>query len=334
MNSLPAPIDIHTHLIPEHIPHFAERFGYGGFIRLEHHCPGCARMMKDDVLFREIEANNWDPAARIHDCDRHGVGVQVLSTVPVMFSYWTPGRDGAAVAEFLNDHLAEVVAGKPTRFEGLGTLPMQDTDLALRELDRFERLGLRGVQIGSNINQRNLDDPAFFPIFEEVARRGLALFVHPWDMMGSDDMKRYWLPWLVGMPAESSRALCSLIFGGVFERLPSLRVAIAHGGGSFPATLGRIQHGFDVRPDLVAVDNAVPPTEYLGKFWVDSLVHDPHDLANLLRLVGEDKIAVGSDYPYPLGEAVPGDLVRSMPWSDAVKAKVLRHNAEQWLYGS
>jgi aminocarboxymuconate-semialdehyde decarboxylase len=153
-------------------------------------------------------------------------------------------------------------------------------------------------------------------------------------MMGSDDMKRYWLPWLVGMPAESSRALCSLIFGGVLERLPSLRVAIAHGGGSFPATLGRIQHGFDVRPDLVALDNAIPPRDYLGRFWVDSLVHDPHDLANLLRLVGDDKIVMGSDYPYPLGEAVPGELVRSMPWSDAVKAKVLRTNAEAWLYGN
>jgi aminocarboxymuconate-semialdehyde decarboxylase len=135
----------------------------------------------------------------------------------------------------------------------------------------------------------------------------------------------------VGMPAESSLALCSLIFGGVFERLPKLRVAIAHGGGSFPATLGRIKHGFDVRPDLVAIDNPISPEKYLGQFWLDSLVHDPAMLDHIVSLVGENRVALGTDYPFPLGELEPGKLINGMPWSEQRKGKLLHGAALEWL---
>ena len=268
-------VDIHTHILPKDIPNFRERFGYGGFISLQHHKPSCARMYRDETFFREVDANCWDPNTRIQECDEQQVDVQVLSTVPVMFSYWAKPKDTLEVAMFLNDHIAEICVKNPKRFVGLGTLPMQDTQLALAELRRCKEIGLAGIQIGTHINERNLDDPEFFPIFEACQDLDMAIFVHPWDMMGRDSMSKYWLPWLVGMPAESSRAICSLIFGGIFERLPNLRIAFAHGGGSFPATLGRIKHGFDVRPDLVAIDNPVSPEKYLGQFWLDSLVHDP-----------------------------------------------------------
>jgi aminocarboxymuconate-semialdehyde decarboxylase len=198
-------------------------------------------------------------------------------------------------------------------------------------LECFASLGLVGVEIGSHVNDWNLDAPELFPFFEACARLNLAVFVHPWDMMAKEKMKKYWLPWLVGMPAESSLALCSLIFGGVLERLPHLRVAIAHGGGSFPYTLGRIQHGFEVRPDLVAVDNPISPREYLGKFWVDSLVHDPAMLQVLVDLFGANRVAVGSDYPFPLGEHLPGKLVESMPWDAPTKAWVNSGAALDWL---
>jgi aminocarboxymuconate-semialdehyde decarboxylase len=144
-------------------------------------------------------------------------------------------------------------------------------------------------------------------------------------------MKKYWLPWLVGMPAESSLAICSMIFGGVFERLPELRVAFAHGGGSFPSTIGRIEHGFRVRPDLVAVDNKVNPRDYLGRFYFDSLVHDPAMLDYLMELVGPGKIALGTDYPFPLGELEPGSLIHSMDYSSDVKAQLLHGSALNWL---
>ena len=315
------------------MPDWAEKFGYGGFIRLEHHCPGCAKMYKDNTFFREVEANCWDPQTRVNECDHHGVKMQVLSTVPVMFSYWAKPQDCLDLSMFLNDHIAEIVKSYPGRFEGLGTIPMQAPNLAIKELERCKRIGLKGVQIGTHIGEWNLDREELFPIFQEAERLGMAIFIHPWDMMGKDQMEKYWLPWLVGMPAESSRALSSLIFGGVMERLPNLRIAVAHGGGSFPATIGRIQHGFDVRPDLCAVDNQVSPSEYLGKFWLDSLVHDPKMLDYIVDLVGEDRVVVGSDYPFPLGEHVPGELVQSMPWDDSKKNKVLTHNALEWLNG-
>lgn len=174
-------------------------------------------------------------------------------------------------------------------------------------------LGLAGVQIGTHVNDWNLNEPALFEVFEAASKLGAAVFVHPWDMMGKDRMPKYWLPWLVGMPAEVSLAISSMIFGGVFERLPKLRVCYAHGGGAFPGTIGRIVHGFEVRPDLCAVDSDVNPREYLGRFYVDSLVHDSDALRYLLNLVGEDRVALGSDYPFPLGEDPPGKVMDSMP---------------------
>jgi aminocarboxymuconate-semialdehyde decarboxylase len=307
-------IDLHTHILPPSWPDLRRRFGYGGFVHLEHHGPGCARMMIDGRHFRDIESNCWDPEQRLRHCDQHGVGVQVLSTVPVMFSYWARPEHTLELARLLNDHLAEVVSGHPRRFVALGTLPMQAPDLAIHELERcVKKLRFPGVQIGTNVNGKNLDDATLFPIFKAAERLGACIFVHPWEMLGRDRMTKYWLPWLVGMPAETALAICSLICGGVFERLPALRWCFAHGGGSFAATLGRIEHGFLSRPDLCAVDNDKNPRHYLGKFYVDSLVHDANALLLLLRVLGDKCIALGTDYPFPLGEDKPGALIESLP---------------------
>ena len=268
-------LDIHTHILPKTWPDLKKKYGYGGWIQLEHSNVGCARMMRDDQFFREVESNLWDPEERIRECANHNVDVQVLSTVPVMFSYWAKPVDALDISKLLNDHIAGIIGQYPTRFLGLGTIPMQDADLAIKELERcIKDIGLIGVQLGSNVNGKNLDDEILFPVFEAASDMSAAIFIHPWDVMGKKNMEKYWLPWLVGMPAETSRAICSMIFGGVFERLPNLRVAFAHGGGAFPSTIGRVQHGFDVRPDLCAIDNDIDPIGYLGKFWVDALVHD------------------------------------------------------------
>jgi aminocarboxymuconate-semialdehyde decarboxylase len=325
-------IDIHTHILPKEIPDWKRRFGYGGFIELEHHKPCCARMLKDDGhFFREVEDNCWSAERRIEECENFGVDVQVLSTVPVMFSYWAKPRDGLEISKFLNDSIAEIVQKFPKKFIGLGTVPMQDTNLAIGELERCKQIGLVGVQIGTNVNQMNLGEPQFFDFFKACEDAEMAVFVHPWEMMGEKYMQKYWLPWLVGMPAETSRAICSLIFSGTLEKCKNLRICFAHGGGSFPATIGRIEHGFFVRPDLCASDNECNPRDYLGKIWFDSLVHDAPMLNYLVKLAGAEKVALGTDYPFPLGELEPGRLIESMPFDEETKATLLHGAALEWL---
>jgi aminocarboxymuconate-semialdehyde decarboxylase len=311
--SPPLKIDLHTHILPERWPDLEQRYGYGGFVHLEHHGAGRARMMRGQECFREIDDRCWSPGKRLEQCDLHRVHVQVLSTVPVMFSYWARPHDALDLARLLNDHIADVVQQHPQRFVGLGTVPLQDPQLAIGELERcVGELAMPGVQIGTHVNGWNLDQPELFPVLARAAELGAAIFVHPWDMLGRERMTRYALPWLVGMPAETALAISSLILGGVLGRLPNLRIAFAHGGGAFPATIGRIDHAHRARPDLVAQQEPLSPRRYLQRFYVDSLVHDPGMLRYLVGLLGAERIALGSDYPFPLGETVPGELIEGL----------------------
>jgi aminocarboxymuconate-semialdehyde decarboxylase len=317
--------------MPDKMPNWVQKFGYGEFIHLERrNCKAC--MMKGDRLFREVEDNCFDAGVRKMEMDETAVDIQVLSTIPVLFNYWAKAKDGLETSRFFNDHIAETVVKDKERFIGIGTVPLQDVELAIGEMERcVNELAMPGLEIGSNINAVNLHDPKFFPFYKRAEELGCSLFVHPWEMMGEQQMQKYWLPWLVGMPAETSRAICSMIFGGVFTKFPKLKVAFAHGGGSFPLTIGRIEHGFDVRPDLVAIDNEANPRNYIGQFWIDSLVHDRKAMQYILEVMGEDKVCLGSDYPFPLGEHHPGKLIEEMEVSNALKQKLLYQNALAWL---
>ncbi len=323
-------IDTHVHILPEDWPNLSEKYGVPGFPYLE--ATGeRTRIYRDGKFFREIWRNCFDAQLRIEEYQSFGIQVQVLSTVPVMFSYWAQPRHALELGQYLNDHIAALVDRHPRHFVGLGTLPLQAPELAIAELQRCRDIGLRGVQIGSHVNQWNLDAPELFAVFEAVQDLELALLVHPWEMMGSDAMPKYWLPWLVGMPAEQTRAICCLIFGGVLERLPRLKICFAHGGGSFPFNLGRIEHGFRMRPDLVAVDNPRGPREYVGRFYIDSVVHDAPAFEYLTRVIGVQNIMLGSDYPFPLGETHPGSLIERVPLGEEDRARIYHGTALEWL---
>ena len=325
-------IDTHAHYLPRDWPDLAAKYGDNRFPVIHHGDDGRHRIYKDGKFFREIWPKTWDPDVRIADYARFDVQVQAISTVPVMFSYTSKPQHALELHQSLNDHMAETCRSHRRHYAGIGTVPMQSARLAVQELERcMDQLDLQGVQIGSHINDWNLDADELRPFFEAAQDLDAAILIHPWDMMGTDTMPKYWMPWLVGMPAEQSRAACALIFGGVLEKFPKLKICLAHGGGSFPYTIGRIEHGFNMRPDLVAMDNPRNPREYFGKFFFDSCVHDPRALRYLIDTVGIDTVMLGTDYPFPLGEQEPGSGIAALGLDEASQARLYHGTALQWL---
>lgn len=326
-------VDIHNHILPDNIPDFKSEFGYGGFIKLQKMNNQEANMIKDSgEFFRAIKCNCWDSNLRIEEHKSWNLKVQVISTVPVMFSYFAKPKDGLKVSQFLNDNIASTISSNPENYLGLGTLPMQDPELASGEIERcLKDLNFSGFEIGSHINNWKLNAKELEPFYETANHYEIPLFIHPWEMPWTSE--EYWMGWLVGMPAETTRAINSLIFGGIMEKYPKIRFTFAHGGGSFPGTFGRISHGYDVKPDLVGRDNKVNPSEYIGRFWTDSLVHSEDALNYLVNFIGIDKVMLGTDYPFPLGELnYPGRLVEeNKVLNEEQKRKILGENALKWL---
>ena len=246
---------------------------------------------------------------RIADMDRMGIDVQAISVPPYQFYYWADPEVGRQAARDLNDHLAETVAQKPDRLVALGTLPLQNTEMAVAELERcIGELGMRGVEISTRVNNEELSSPRLRPFFEKAEELDCLIFIHPEGFSQRDRLAEHYFINLIGHPVESSLAIGQLIFGGVLDRHPGLKICIAHGGGYVPAYAGRMDHGYHARPDC-RVNIAKPPSEYLKKLYFDTMVFEPDQLAFLIERYGADHILLGTDYPYDMGEDNPLDLI-------------------------
>ncbi|SVC74062.1 uncharacterized protein METZ01_LOCUS326916, partial [marine metagenome] len=206
-------VDIHTHILPKNLNKVTGKFSDSRFLTIGHVDEASAMLKKDGTEFRKVDCNCWNQKERIKDCDNTQVDMQVLSTLPALFSYWAKDDECFLLSQFLNDHIAQICREESHKFIGIGTIPMQNVDYAIKEMDRcISKLNLLGIEMGSNINGENLSNEKFQPIFEHAEKLGCSILVHPWEMMGQGDIQKYWLPWLVGMPAETSRAICSIIF--------------------------------------------------------------------------------------------------------------------------
>ncbi|MED1723359.1 amidohydrolase family protein [Brevibacillus parabrevis] len=326
-----ARIDFHTHIIPADLPDFSQKYGGERWPTLQPTCSCGANIMVGGKLFREITDQCWDPQKRIADMIAEGVDMQVLSPIPVTFSYWAPSEAAEAMARLQNDFIADTVRQYPDRFIGLGTVPLQDVESSIREMDRcIHQLGLKGIEIGSNINGQNLDDPAFLPFFEMCEKWDVPLFVHPWETLGRERMPRHNFMYTVGMPSETALAAASLVGGGVIEKFPNLRVCFAHGGGSFPYILPRLDQGWNVWPHLRVTEH--PPSHYTQNFYFDSLNYEPLNIRLLIERFGYEKIVMGTDYPFLLRELPPGKVIDETPGlTEEQKVAMLGGNALRFL---
>jgi aminocarboxymuconate-semialdehyde decarboxylase len=326
-------IDIHTHFLPRNWPDLGARFGTPDWPWMKHLEGGQAMLMVGAQEFRSVGSACWDPAVRLEAMDRDGVEVQIMCATPLLFSYQRPAAQALEVARLFNDAAREICAHDPRRLKSLCQVPLQDTDLACRELSRAMAAGHVGVHIGNHVGERELDDEGVVTFLQHCAAEGAAVFVHPWDMMAPERMSRYMLPWLVAMPAETQLSILWLILSGALERLPrSLKLCFAHGGGSFPYLLGRVDNAWRNR-DIVRADCPRLPSSYLDRFHVDAAVFSGDALAFLIKTMGEDHVMLGSDYPFPLGEQRVGSLIRSHEGLPAATREKLLHGNARSFFG-
>lgn len=305
-------IDIHCHLATpetrkqasEHAKPEYEPYDYFmGADSVEHN-----RMMIPSIADKLAE-----PGPRLADMDAMGVDVQGLATFVSEYYYWTPGRLGADLARRQNTHLSEVAASS-ARFEVFGaTVPLQDVDRAISEMDyAIDELGARGLQIGGTIDGHNLDEPRFRPFWQAVAARGVPVILHPSGYPEGNRFSDYFLTNCIGNPLETMVAATRMIFSGLFEELPGLKLILLHGGGYLPFYASRADHTWKVRPETRAAIPDHPPSHYMKGLYYDTMVFQPLYLRHLIDVVGADRVMLGTDHPFDMGETDPVGLVNSV----------------------
>jgi aminocarboxymuconate-semialdehyde decarboxylase len=281
-----------------------------------------------EALTKALNQQLNDPQRRIEDLEKMGVDRAVISIAPPQFFYHLEGKLALDVCRTQNDRIAAMVEKYPAKFTGMATVPLQNVEGAVAELERaIQQLQLKGVEVGSNVRGRYLGDPIYVPFFEKVRALDIPVFIHPQNVAGADRMKDYYFPNLVGNPLDTTLTAGHLIFSGIFDRLPGLKIALSHAGGHLPYIIGRMGHGFKVRPECQEVLKK-SPVEYLGQFYYDTISHGPEALRYLISRVGADRVMLGTDYPYDMGDYTPLASIDAVPGlSTAEKEKIAGKNA-------
>lgn len=324
-------IDVHCHVVPEHFP-AALGVPPAGWPSMApaHECH--RHVMIDGGLYRTVSDRCWDAAKRLEDMDTQHVGVQALSPMPELLGYWLPAKDGAHLCRFLNDEIEAMVASAPTRFIGLGAVPMQDIDLAIAELERLMRTGaFAGVELGSNINGAPVGAPRFDAFFEAAQALGAAIFVHALRPAGTERLiGPKPLLQALAYPTDVGLAAASVLTSNLIVRRPRLRIAFSHGGGTLASLLPRLEQAHKVFAPL-AETMEVAPREQSRRLYYDTLVFDDDTLAHLVHQFGHTQLMLGTDYPFAFREHAPvARLAQSCADAD-VRAHLVHRNAERFL---
>jgi aminocarboxymuconate-semialdehyde decarboxylase len=326
--------DVHTHVVPKGWPDLAAACGGDGWPWLRVESEREAIIMIRDQEFRRVDSSCWDPSRRGEDMKADGVDRQVVSPTPVFFGYERPAAQAIKLSRIFNDLTLSITDGDE-RLIPFCQVPLQDPAAACAELDRCLAAGHAGVEIGNHVGDRDLDDAGIVEFLQHCAAVGAPVFVHPWDMPDGPRLDRWMARWLTGMPAETHLSALALILGGVLDRVPSsLRLCFAHGGGSFPYWLGRADNAWERRGPAVRGLSTQPPSAYTNRFYVDSVVFSEPALRLLTDTMGVDRILLGSDYPYPLGERPVGNVIRTASFlTEEQRTRILSENAREFLTG-
>src|SRR5215470_12754311 len=327
-------IDIHTHVLTEETMGLLQKEAPKIAPRLTPIDADFAVLDVAGVPYRPFPRGGFDLDRRFTDMAAAEVEVQVLSATPQTYYYDQEPSLAAACAALQNDQIAKLIKAHPQRFLGIATLPMQAPQRAAEELRRAVRtLGLRGTMIGSNVQGKNLDDPALEPLWTEAAALGAFMIVHPVNVAGADRLRSYYLNNLIGNPLDTTIAAACLVFGGVLERFPKIKFFMVHGGGFAPYQAGRWQHGWHVRPEP-KVNIKEPPEAAIRSLYFDTILHGKPALEFLVATFGASHVLLGSDYPYDMGTFECARQVRALSIPDADRATILGGLAQKLLAGA
>jgi aminocarboxymuconate-semialdehyde decarboxylase len=326
-------LDIHCHFFPQAFLDEARKPNNPFQATIQPGPDGRERLICAGSFDHPLTPDFYEADQMIQDMDARQVQMAAISAAPPTLSYWADAPSARSLAARMNDSIAERVQQHPDRFLGLGTVPLQDIKGSIAEARRAVRdLGLAGFQIGSNVGGTNLSHPDFFPLFATFAELDVPVFVHPYIPAGEERMQDYYLHNLIGMVAETGLAIASVIFGGIPERLPNLKLCFAHAGGVYPYIVGRNDHGYKVREKECRAAIPHPPSHYFKQLYFDSIAFHPHTLRYLIDLVGSDRIIIGSDYPFDMGPFQPVEEILANPYlSEQEKQQICGQNAAALL---